>query len=388
MNRQLSLLREFSVPLVLGVVAALALANLAPAQYHHLLHDPLFAGLSLHFVTNDLFMTFFFGIAAVEITQSCLPGGDLHPLRRAVNPLLATAGGVLGPVGLYLLLNAGFGDPSLSRGWGIPTATDIALAWLAARFIFGKGHPAISFLLLLAIADDAVGLIIIAVFYGDPVTPAAPGWLLLTVAAMGICHLLRSKRVMNYWPYLLLGGSLSWSGLFLAHLHPALALVFVIPFLPHRHAESGHLFDVDPVDFSPLSRFEHDWKLFVDLGLFVFGLVNAGVAFGSMGTATWLVLVSLIAGKTIGVVSFASLGHKLGFPLPAGMGTRELVASGMIAGIGFTVALFMAGEAFTDPALGAAAKMGAMLSVFAFIPAAAVAGCGKRQLQEVDASEA
>ena len=93
MKRQLSLLREFSVPLVLGVIAALTMANLAPEQYHHLLHDPLFAGLSLHFVTNDLFMTFFFGIAAVEITQSCLPGGDLHPLRRAVNPLLATAGG-------------------------------------------------------------------------------------------------------------------------------------------------------------------------------------------------------------------------------------------------------------------------------------------------------
>lgn len=67
------------------------MANLAPEQYHHLLHDPLFADLSLPFVTNDLFMTFFFGIAAVEITQSCLPGGDLHPLRRAVNPLLATA---------------------------------------------------------------------------------------------------------------------------------------------------------------------------------------------------------------------------------------------------------------------------------------------------------
>jgi len=388
MNKHMSLLREFSVPLVLGVIAALAMANLAPEQYHHLLHDPLFAGLSLHFVTNDLFMTFFFGIAAVEITQSCLPGGDLHPLRRAVNPLLATAGGVLGPVGLYLLLNAGFGDPALARGWGIPTATDIALAWLAARFIFGKGHPAISFLLLLAIADDAVGLLIIAVFYGDPVAPVEPAWLLLTVAAMALCYLLRSKRVMNYWPYLLLGGTVSWLGLFLAHLHPALALVFVIPFLPHHYSERGHLFEVDPFDLSPLSRFEHDWKLFVDLGLFVFGLANAGVAFGAMGAATWLVLVSLIAGKMIGIVTFATLGHKLGFPLPTGMGMRELVASGLVAGMGFTVALFVAGEAFTDPGLCAAAKMGAMLSIFAFIPAAAVARCGKRLGQNVDASEA
>lgn len=383
---QLSLLREFSLPLVAGVIAALAWANLAPQQYHHFLHDPLLAGLSLHFVTNDLFMAFFFGIAAVEITQSCLPGGDLHPLRRVVNPLVATVGGVVGPALLYLLLNATFGDPSLARGWGIPTATDIALAWLAARFIFGKGHPAISFLLLLAIADDALGLLIIAVFYGDPVRPAEPAWLLLVALAMAICYLLRARRVLNYWPYLLLGGTLSWSGLLLAHLHPALALVFVIPFLPHPFTEKGHLFDIDPADLSPLSRFESDWRLFVDLGLFIFGLVNAGVSFGSMGTATWLVLVSLLAGKAIGIVSFAMLGQQLGFPLPAGMGVRELVASGLLAGVGFTVALFVAGEAFSDPVTSAAAKMGAMLSLFACIPAAAVARCGRRAGEAADAS--
>ncbi|ACH40338.1 sodium/proton antiporter family protein [Citrifermentans bemidjiense Bem] len=378
MKKQLSLLQEFSIPLVAGVILALAWANLAPEQYHHLLHDPVLAGLSLHFITNDLFMTFFFGMAAVEITQSCLPGGDLHPLKRAVNPLLATAGGVLGPVAVYLLLNGWFGAPELARGWGIPTATDIALAWLAARFIFGKGHPAISFLLLLAIADDAVGLAIIAVFYGDPNTPAAPAWLLLTLAGMAACYWFRSRRVTNYWPYLVAGGVLSWSGLFLAHLHPALALVFVIPFLPHPSSETAHLFELDPEDHTPLSRFEHDWKLFVDLGLFVFGLVNAGVSFGSVGPATWLVLAALLGGKAVGIVSFALAGRGIGFPLPVGMGLRELVATGLMAGIGFTVALFVAGEAFSDPKLSGAAKMGAMLSLFAFVPAAAVERIGRR----------
>ncbi|MBJ6800497.1 Na+/H+ antiporter NhaA [Geomonas propionica] len=372
MHKQLSLLREFSVPLAGGVIAALLWANLAPEQYHHFLHDPLFAGLSVHFVTNDLFMAFFFGIAAVEITQSCLPGGDLHPLRRAVNPLLATVGGILGPVALYLLLNAAFGAPALSRGWGIPTATDIALAWLAARFIFGKGHPAISFLLLLAIADDAVGLVIIALFYGDPLAPVQPGWLLLCVAALTLCWGLRRARVFSYWPYLIFGGALSWFGLHEAHLHPALALALVVPFLPHPPVEKRHMFDMDPDDLTPLSRFEHDWKLFVDVGLFVFGLVNAGVAFGSVGSATWLVLASLICGKVIGIVSFGLMGSKLGFPLPIGVGLRELIATGLVAGIGFTVALFVAGEAFPDSAAGPSAKMGAMLSLFAFIPAVLV----------------
>lgn len=380
MMKQLNLLREFSLPLIMGVVVALLWANLDPEHYHAFLHDPIFAGVSFHFITNDLFMTLFFGMAAVEITQSCLPGGDLHPLKRAINPLMATAGGVLGPIAVYLALNASFGTPELARGWGIPTATDIALAWLAARFIFGKGHPAISFLLLLAIADDAIGLAIIAIFYGDPVNPALPLWLLLTGVAMALAYYLRRRRVMTYWPYLIAGGGLSWCGLFLGHLHPALALVFVIPFLPHASSETGHLFDVDPKDRSPLSRFEHDWKLFVDLGLFMFGLVNGGVEFGNVGTATWLVLISLIAGKMIGISLFGALGVRLGFPLPIGMGARELFAAGLTAGIGFTVALFVAGEAFSDPILAGGAKMGAMLSIFAFIPAALVMRWGKKSV--------
>ena len=379
MRNHFNLLLEFSVPLILGVCVALGWANIWPEHYHALLHDPLLAGLSLHFLTNDLFMALFFGIAAVEITQSCLPGGDLHPLKRAVNPLLATVGGVVGPISLYFLCNALFGSPALDRGWGIPMATDIALAWLAARFIFGKGHPAISFLLLLAVADDALGLGVIAIFYGDPLVPAQPGWLLLTAAAMALSYLLRRRRVLNYWPYLLVGGSLSWFGLFLAHLHPALALVFVIPFLPHQSTEMAHLFDQDPSDRSPLSSFEHDWKLFVDLGLFMFGLVNGGVFFSSLGAVTWLVVVSLLVGKTVGIYCFSLLGARLGFPLPKGMGRRELLATGMVAGIGFTVALFMAGEAFIDPVITSGAKMGAMLSIFAFVPAVVVVKLGKRQ---------
>ena len=380
MRHRLNLLREFSVPLIVGVLAALGWVNLAPEAYHHFLHAPVLAGLTCHFASNDLFMTLFFGIAAVEITQSCLPGGDLYPLNRAVNPLLATAGGVLGPVLCYLVLNRYFGSPPLARGWGIPTATDIALAWLGARFVFGRNHPVIAFLLLLAVADDAIGLAIIAIFYGDPSTPAQPHWLLLTVAAMALAYLMRRLRIMSYWPYLVICGTLSWFGLHLAHLHPALALVFVIPFIPCDRHKTGHVFEVDDRDLSPLAKFEHDWKLTVDLGLFMFGLVNGGVAFSAVGTVTWLVLAALIAGKAIGIFALASLAIRLGFPLPKGMGTRELLATGFIAGIGFTVALFVAGEAFVDPVLAGGAKMGAMLSLLAVAPAALVANSSGKKV--------
>ncbi|MBI5447012.1 MAG: Na+/H+ antiporter NhaA [Deltaproteobacteria bacterium] len=381
MRNRIELLREFSVPLVFGVVAALVWANVDHDGYESFLHGDFLAGLSFHFLVNEIFMAFFFGIAAVEITQSCLPGGDLNPIRKAVNPLFATVGGVVGPVGVYLGLNDLLGSPELARGWGIPTATDIALAWLAARIVFGRGHPAIAFLLLLAIADDAVGLVIIALFYGDPERPAEPAWLLLTLVGAVAAYTLRHRGARSYWPYLLLGGVPSWAGLFQAHLHPALALTFVVPFLPHPTRERAHLFEESPRETSTLARFEHEWKLIVDFGLFLFGLANAGVQVSTAGPGTWLVLGGLVVGKTLGIYFLGLVGHLMGLPLPEGMGKRELFLAGLVAGIGFTVALFVAGEAFTDPRLQAEAKMGAMLSILAMGLAAALGralGVGKR----------
>ncbi len=362
MRKRINLLREFSVPLIAGVITALVWANLNPQEYHSFVDQPFLGGLNLHFVVNELFMVLFFGIAAVEITQSCLPGGDLNPPRKAINPLLSTLGGVIGPVVVYLGLNAIIGDPALTRGWGIPTATDIALAWLVARLVFGAGHPAVSFLLLLAVADDAIGLAIIAVFYPDPSHPTEPMWLFLTVVGIVIAYILRGAKTKSYWPYVILGGGLSWTGLFMAHLHPALALVFIIPFLPHPPKETGHLFEDDPRDTSTLARFEHDWKIVVDFGLFLFGLANAGVGFSSMGTATWLVLTALLVGKTVGIFAMGFMGQILGFPLPDRVGTKELVLTGLVAGTGLTVALFVAGVAFVEPDIQGSAKMGALFS--------------------------
>ncbi|MFT7621466.1 MAG: NhaA family Na+:H+ antiporter, partial [Myxococcota bacterium] len=129
------------------------------------------------------------GVAAQEITESVLPGGDLNPPSKAINPLFATIGGVVGPVGVYLALTwSAYGGTAeysaVANGWGIPTATDIALAWLVARIVFGGSHPAVNYLLLLAVADDAIGLGIIAVFYPDPAHPVQVQWLGLVAAGM------------------------------------------------------------------------------------------------------------------------------------------------------------------------------------------------------------
>jgi NhaA family Na+:H+ antiporter len=113
---------------------------------------------------------------------------------------------------------------------------------------------------------------------------------------------------------------------------------------------------------SPLELFEKQLKLFVDVGLFFFAFVNAGVAFGFIGQVTIIVLLSLIVGKTVGVTLFSWIAVRLGFPLPTGMGIRHLAVTGLIAGIGLTVALFVAGKAFTGPPFQDPAKMGAVLS--------------------------
>ncbi|UFS70692.1 Na+/H+ antiporter NhaA [Geomonas sp. RF6] len=359
---RVNMLREFSIPLLTGIVAALLWSNLSPESYHHFNHAPLLGPFNFHFLTNDIFMVLFFGIAAAEIAQSCFPGGDLNPIQKAINPLFATLGGVLGPVVAYFALNAVIGSPALLRGWGIPTATDIALAWLVAKIVFGERHPAISYLLLLAIVDDAIGLAIIAAFYPDPAQPVQLQWLTLTGCGMLVAYLLRRLRVRNYWPYLLVSGSLSWFGLFHSHLHPALSLVFIVPFMPHPRREKMHIFEGDMKDHSTMALFEHEWKVIVEFGLFMFGVTNAGVEFTHIGPATWLVLGALAIGKTLGIYGMGIAGASLGYPLPEGVGKKELLLLGMIAGVGLTVALFVAGEAFTDPMTQGAAKMGALLS--------------------------
>ena len=230
-------------------------------------------GFSLYFIINDLLMALFFAIAGKEVWESLLPGGALSNPRKAATPLLATLGGIIGPAGLYLLGALAFNEwAELGRGWAIPCATDIAFSYLIARIIFGHGHPAIAFLLLLAIADDAAGLIILAIFY--PTGDLQLTWLVATVAAVAIGFVFRRMKVQSFWWYLLIPGSLSWLSFYMAGIHPALGLVPIIPTLPHAHTDLG-IFAIKELDrHDPLNEFEHFFKYPVEIVLGLFGFMQ------------------------------------------------------------------------------------------------------------------
>jgi len=411
------IMQKYSLPLLSGIVIALIWINVHPYSYEVVLgtdHDIAWRitgdwtlmghPITIHFLINDIFMVFFFGIAAKEVTESCLPGGSLNPPRKALSPLVATAGGVSGPIAVYFICcivswnmgafdgyvttvasgsGSGSGSDSgrqldelgfnssfngtaeepvtlamIMNGWGVPTATDISLAWMVAVQVFPFQHPAIDFLLLLAVADDAIGLIIIATAYSDPAHPFDPKYLSLIFGGAIIAYILRVVFRLQHWsPYILLGGAATWFGLIGAALHPALALCFVVPFLPSKPPKKK------PNQLPTLQAFEHDLKKFVDFGMFFFTLANAGVQLKYVGALTWTVLIALIFGKIIGVSIFVlSMDKVKCAPLHKSIKSADVAMVGSMASIGLTVALFVSGEAFADPRLQGEAKLGALLS--------------------------
>jgi NhaA family Na+:H+ antiporter len=354
-----------SVLLPIGSIIGLAWANLAAASYE------AFAR-SAHFAVNDVGMTLFFALAAKEIVEATAPRGPLHPLSKAATPVLAAVGGMLVPAAIYLSLTSATGQYGLARGWAIPSATDIAFSFLAARWLFGRRHAAVPFLLLLAIADDAIGLVVLAVFYPAGAVRPVEFILILSIALAG-CWALKRLRVTHFWPYIALGGIMAWIAFFRGGLHPALALVPIVPFLPHAPRDSG-LFEQSSVPGrDALARFERVMGVPVEIILFLFGLVNAGIPIESIGAGTWIVLTALLAGKPLGIVVAVMAGRRLGARVPSALTQADLVVIGCLAGIGFTVALFFCTAAFPDGDLLDQTKMGALLSVSAALVASLAA---------------
>jgi NhaA family Na+:H+ antiporter len=246
-NRVSGLILDYLIALPLGCAAALVWANTLPESYYRFAHATAFA-------VNNVGMAFFFALITKEVAEATVPGGALHPWRRAALPVAAAVGSVIVSIAIYLAVAHYVGEHMLEDGWVAACAIDIPGTYIIARLIFGR-HPAVPFLLLLAITADAIGLAAVAMLH--PVGDAHPliGLGLMAVAVAGAAALRYRWRVKNFWLYLIGPGVVSWWALFVGGVHPALALVPIVPFFPHGRHDRGLMVEPAPQAHDTLTMF-------------------------------------------------------------------------------------------------------------------------------------
>ncbi|MCI9494037.1 Na+/H+ antiporter NhaA [Adlercreutzia mucosicola] len=387
-----------------AAIVALIIAN-SPAfePFEEFWHTHVVVGvgafvgeMSLGHIINDIFMAVFFLLVGLEIKYE-MTVGELTNIRQAALPIIAAFGGVLAPIVIYSIFNAA--NPETSHGWGVPTATDIAFA-LGIMALLGSRVPngVRVFLSTLAVADDIIAILVIAIFYGQ-----SPSLMWLGVAAVVLVVLLMLNRahVYSLAPYLLIG-CLLWFAVFMSGVHSTIAgvlLAFTIPtgsrvnlheFMTWsgdrvREARAAYV-ETEPVvlqkDYMftvsrlskvakqvvpPATRLEHmlyPWVYFAVLPLFA--LTNADVNFLSGDVLAMIsspvfygVFFGLLLGKPIGILIFSFLTVKLKIAsLPENVNWMHMTGAGILGGVGFTMAIFVANLAFPEALLIADAKVG------------------------------
>jgi NhaA family Na+:H+ antiporter len=395
---------EAASGIVLLAAAAVALiwANSPYAHgYHDLWEMPLSFGVGpfvfarpLHFWINDALMTVFFLVVGIEIRRE-MHEGSLSDLRQAVLPLAAAMGGVAAPALIYLAVNHASGT---ANGWAVPTATDIAFA-VGVLALLGRSIPGNVriFLLTLAIVDDIIAVLIIACFYSSGLDPAG-----IAISGAGIAMVVLMQWLgIGAAPAYVLPGAVIWAGLLISGLHPTLTgvvLGLMTPVVPTRRREralvelsraasnvagkGGANDDLDrlakPLQTLRLAQREllppvvrvqwslHPWVAYGIMPLFA--LANAGVRLAGLdltGVSTQGVLIgvilALVVGKPLGVFFVSWVLVKTGVcRLPTGVTWSSIGLIALLAGIGFTMSVFMAMLSFDDPDTLAAAKLGVL----------------------------
>lgn len=375
--------------LVAAAVAALVWANSPWSAAYNSLWDSVATieiaghGLSLdlrHWV-NDGLMAIFFLIVGLEIKRE-MTSGHLAGRRAAALPIAAAVGGMVVPAAIYLAI-AGGTEP---MGWGVPMATDIALA-IGVLALAGSGVPATlrAFLLGLAVVDDIGAIIVIAVFYSEGVSFS---WLAIAAGTLAVLLVARQWGVSQLGVYIALGTTM-WFALHEAGVHPTLAGVIcglltpVQPRQVHELIDIEELTDLSSVEHARatveiarnsvstvewLEHLLHPWTSFLIVPLFAFANAGIEVSTGSLREAfkspiMWGVLAGLLVGKPLGVMLAVKFAAQSGVAdRPEGTSTRQLLGAGHAAGIGFTVAIFIAELAFDTEQHQADAKMAILIA--------------------------
>jgi len=351
--------------LLAATLLALVLANSPLSQaYDDVIHLPISLRVGtfaldkslLHWV-NDCLMAIFFLLVGLEIKREFLIG-ELSSTSQAAMPFIAAIGGMVVPGLIYFGINAH--DAYALRGWAIPTATDIAFA-VGVMALLGSRVPVALkvFLLALAIIDDLGAIIIIAVFYTSQLSVVA-----LTLAAAGVAVLvvLNRRGVMNIAPYILIGVFI-WLCVLKSGVHATLAGVvtaLAIPLTAPRTRVSA----LEP----PAERLQHSLHPWVTFGILpLFAFANAGVSLTGLSPDKLLdsiplgIALGLVIGKPIGVVAAAALAVALGVGRkPEGTSWTQILGAGLLAGIGFTMSLFIGNLAFPGPEHAADIRIGVL----------------------------
>jgi NhaA family Na+:H+ antiporter len=300
---------------------------------------------------NYVLMTLFFFVVGLEIKRE-LTSGHLSSFKNAVTPFIAAIGGMALPAGIYLII-AGDVD---ANGWGVPVATDIALAVGLLALVGTSAVASLrSFLLALAVIDDIGAILIIALVYSSGVSTS---WSLLAAITVAVIYLLNKFSVKSTYVYILFGIAL-WYCMYKSGVHPTLAGVILGLMTPNILKENSKLHDGEDNQVSVIEWLEeriHPWSSFVIVPLFAFANTGVVITSDSINDAinspiAWGIFAGLVIGKPIGVLASVFIARKINLgQYPQGAKNGDILATGSAAGIGFTVAIFIANLAFSDPA--------------------------------------
>jgi NhaA family Na+:H+ antiporter len=341
---------EYLLLLPVGMAIALVWANTNPERYFPI-------AFALDFVVVDVAMVAFFGVVAKEIVEATSLGGVLHPWRRAALPAVVALGVGVVPALLLPFTARIFGEPMVTWGWPLSFGIDIAFGYLIAMLIFGR-HPVVALFLLVGLTSNAIGFAVLA-----PNAAATVRWvplLALMAAAIGLAFALRKREVRSAWPYAIGAGGLSWCALIIGGVHPALALVPIVPFMPRGASDPGFMVDALPNAHDTLSEFERHCRPAAQVALLLFGFVTGGVPLRALDWGTAALPVAILVGKPLGLALGVGGALAFGLRLPHHVGWRELVVLSLLTTIGCTMALFFAAVAVGPGSVSAELKIGAL----------------------------
>ena len=337
--------------LILVAIAAMIAANSAfSEEYHHLFHGLMFdADLfklnTLHLWINDGLMAIFFFVVGLEVKREWIEG-QLSTAQQRRMPVLAAVAGMAVPALVYLFFVNAEGAESLTRGWAIPAATDIAFA-MGVLGLLGSRVPASLrlFLLTVAIVDDIGAVLVIALFYTAKIKMT---WLIAAAVTTAVMFAMNKMKVTAYWPYIV-AALVLWFFVLNSGVHATIAGVVAALAIPM----------VGEDDHTMVETMEHNlapWSAYLIVP--VFGFANAGVHLGDLGVAGIIaplplaIASGLFIGKQVGIFSAIWVADRVGFaPRPDNASWTEIWGTSILCGIGFTMSLFISGLAFTGNAL-------------------------------------